>query len=119
MTTQTAGEHIPSLTLGWRMQMALRDSGKAVQDVADELDVSRATVSRWLNDKGTGPRRPFLVAFALSTGVSIDWLASGDMPTQPTPPRPRGTTPKPANASLEKLTATKRARTRHAGDTPR
>lgn len=73
---------IPEWTLGWRMQRALAHAGISVNEIADEMGVSRATISRWINDKGTAPRTIYLREWALRTGVPYEWL-SGD-------PSPRG-----------------------------
>lgn len=73
---------IPEWTLGWRMQRALAHAGISVNEIADEMGVSRATISRWINDKGAPPRTIYLKEWALRTGVPLGWLA-GD-------PSPRG-----------------------------
>ncbi len=46
--------------------------------MAAELQVSRATVSRWLNDKGLPPRSVYLRRWADLTGVPFLWLCHGD-----------------------------------------
>jgi transcriptional regulator with XRE-family HTH domain len=67
---------IPPWTLGWRLQRAL-DWGKvSTQEMADELEVSRGTISRWCHDQGM-PKRIFLKHWALRTGVPFEWLALG------------------------------------------
>lgn len=81
MSTQR-DERIPQLTLGWRLKMALGDE-VSVQEMADYLDVSRQTVGRWMADKGAPPKRPFIVQWALRTGVSLRWLESGLGPFGP------------------------------------
>lgn len=83
MTTQ-AQERIPAVTLKWRLQMSLDESGISVEEAAERLDVSRSTVSRWLNGRGAAPKRPFVAQWALMTGVPVSWLESGD--GSPTPP---------------------------------
>ena len=74
MSTQSE-ERIPALTLGWRMKMALGHG--SVQDMADHLGVSRATISRWMSDKGAPPARAYLLQWALQTNVPVDWLLHG------------------------------------------
>jgi transcriptional regulator with XRE-family HTH domain len=44
--------------------------------MAEELGVSRQTVSRWLNEHGQ-PRVGYLKLWAMRTGVPLGWLQSG------------------------------------------
>ncbi len=59
MSTATQGQ-VPALTLGWRLKMSLGDM--AVGDMAVALGVSRATMSRWMADRGSPPKRAYLCA---------------------------------------------------------
>ena len=68
---------IPEVTLGFRMQIALRHADLSTQGIADELGVSRSTVSRWLNDHGAPPRNGFVKLWAQATGVDPAWLREG------------------------------------------
>lgn len=81
MSTSPA-QHIPEFDLADRMRKTLRDSDIAVHDMADYLDVSRNTVSAWINGRITPDRRT-LIAWALKTGVPIGWLLTGQAPTSP------------------------------------
>lgn len=74
--SQTSTEAIPEWTLGWRMQRALAHAGLHVEQISDELEVSRSTVSRWINDKGP-VRTVYLKQWALRCGVRYDWLKDG------------------------------------------
>lgn len=76
---------VPDWTIGWRLQRALGHAGIASGDIAVELGVSRATVSRWLNDKGMPLRWAYIDRWADLTGVSSRWLCHGD--TGPCGPR--------------------------------
>lgn len=78
MSEQRMPGGVPELTLGWRMKMALGHN-VTVQQMADELGMSRGQVSRYLNDKGV-PRRAVLVTWALRCGVPFEWLAYGRLP---------------------------------------
>ena len=82
--TTASEDRIPHLTLGWRMKMALGDM--KVEDMAETLGVSRATLSRWMGDKGAPPKRAYLVQWALVTGVPLTWLQTG-VSTNPNDPR--------------------------------
>lgn len=74
--SQANGTVVPDWTVGWRMQRALTHAGLHVEEMADELGVSRSTVSRWVNDKG--PVRPiYLKQWALRCGVPFEWLQTG------------------------------------------
>lgn len=79
MTQQFAIGRVPTLTLGWRLKMALGDT--PAHDMADLLGVSRATVSRWMNDTGAPPKAAYLKQWALITGVDYGWLDTGTEPT--------------------------------------
>lgn len=72
MTRQTAPEgqpaHVPELTLGWRLKMALGNHSAGA--MARELGVTRATVSRWMGDKGAPPKKAYVQQWALITGVA-------------------------------------------------
>jgi transcriptional regulator with XRE-family HTH domain len=46
--------------------------------MADDLGVSRATLSRWMNGRSAAPRRIYLRQWALHCGVSFEWLCHGD-----------------------------------------
>jgi transcriptional regulator with XRE-family HTH domain len=84
MTTTVVGT-IPVWTLGWRLKRALDHAGVSAQEMADELGVSRGTVSRYMNDREP-IRRGYLKLWALRTGVSHDWLVSGESTPQPVQP---------------------------------
>lgn len=70
--------HVPPLTLGWRLKMAL---GERTADwIGQQLGVSRNTVSRWMNDRGAEPRRAYVLQWAMATGVNAQWLEKGEAP---------------------------------------
>ena len=68
---------VPRFRLQHRVRLAMEDAGYSVQGFADELDVSRDTVSRWLNGRGT-PSRTQLMAIAMTTDVPLEWLEGDD-----------------------------------------
>ena len=75
MTTEARqNETVPDWTLGWRLQRSLAHAGISVSEMAGELEVSRATLSRWMNDHGAPPRAIYLRQWALRCGVSYAWL---------------------------------------------
>jgi len=76
MSQATDMGEIPEWTLRWRLQRSLVHADVSIDEMADELDVSRQTVSRWLNDHGV-PRNGFLKLWALRCGVPYEWLRTG------------------------------------------
>jgi transcriptional regulator with XRE-family HTH domain len=68
---------VPEWTLGWRLQRALGHAGLSISNIASEMGVSRTTVSRWINDRGTPPRLVYVKEWALQTGVPCEWLLTG------------------------------------------
>jgi transcriptional regulator with XRE-family HTH domain len=73
----------PGIDLGWdladRLRKALRVSGIGVQEMAEELELDRNTVGRYINGH-TAPARPTLIVWAMRTGVPVEWLVNGDEP---------------------------------------
>lgn len=108
MSTQSSEQRIPALTLGWRLQMALGEG--SAQEMADSLGVSRATVSRWMHDKGSAPKRAYIAQWSLLTGVPVEWLSEGI--SSPTGPPDGGQSTSDTTAAVAKLAAEKRKRTR-------
>lgn len=78
-----AQARIPEVTLPWRLRIALEDAGITREEMAERLDVSVATISRWVHGKGAAPRRPYLKEWAELTGVSLEWLERGQGATPP------------------------------------
>jgi transcriptional regulator with XRE-family HTH domain len=66
----------PQFHLGDRLRKALDHSSTSVQAMADELGVSRTTVSNYIALR-TKPNRATLRVWALRCGVPFDWLAHG------------------------------------------
>lgn len=67
------------------MRRALGHADIAVQEMADHLEMSRAQVSRYLNDKGAPPKRYILREWAMRCGVPLDWLLEGLDASRPGP----------------------------------
>ena len=68
-------EHIPALTLGWRLKMALGEYD--AQSIAADLGVHRATVARWMADRGAPPKVAYIKQWALITRTDVNWLLTG------------------------------------------
>jgi transcriptional regulator with XRE-family HTH domain len=67
---------VPEWTLGDRMRKALEVSGTPVGEIAEYLEVNRATVGRWLHDKSP-VKKSTLIIWAATTGVDLGWLETG------------------------------------------
>lgn len=63
-------------TIGDRMVKAMKYAEFNVGSLAAELEVSRNTLSNWLNDRVT-VRPMYLRVFAQITGVPLQWLRTG------------------------------------------
>jgi transcriptional regulator with XRE-family HTH domain len=66
-------------TLGWRLRRSAAFAGIELQSMAEYLEVSKQTISRWTRDEDR-PKRVFIKAWAERTGVPLDWLEDGDTP---------------------------------------
>ena len=73
-----AHERIPELTLGWRLKMAL--GPMHVNEMADALEISRTTISRWLSDRIVPPKI-YIRQWALITQTDPTWLLTGQQTT--------------------------------------
>lgn len=73
-----AGGRTPVIpqTIGDRMREARRDVGAKQTEMAEALEISRQTVLDWERGKRI-PSKIAIVAWAMVTGVSSDWLISG------------------------------------------
>ena len=84
MTTANAHGSIPEIVLRHRLRIAREEAGLSVQGLAERMGVARNTVGNAEAGKGT-PRKVVLNAWALATGVDIDWLKTGERPHQDGP----------------------------------
>lgn len=84
MRSPNNGSPIPPWTLGWRLQRALAHAKMTTSEMADELGVSRSTISRFVNDGGP-VRAAYLKQWALRCGVPYEWLVSETSDPDTTP----------------------------------
>ena len=77
MSEMQMESRVPQLTLGWRLKLALSTAGIQAGAIATDLGVDRATVSRWMGDRGAAPKRAYLRQWAWITRVDYDWLTTG------------------------------------------
>lgn len=69
----TVTGRVPQWTTADKLRKARESAGLEQTELAREIGVSKNTISNY--ERGAvAPRRPVLVAWALATGVSLDWL---------------------------------------------
>ncbi len=73
-----AGGRTPVIpqTIGDRMREARKGVGAKQTDIADALEISRATVLDWEGNKRK-PSKIAIVAWAMVTGTSSEWIETG------------------------------------------
>lgn len=62
-----------------RLTKSLKVSGLKVEELANRLGVSRATIANWTSGR-TRPRKNDLRAWAAETAVPLQWLETGKLP---------------------------------------
>lgn len=106
MTEQQAGL-IPAFHTGDRLRKSRELTGLDQTEFADQLGVSRGTISNYENS-ATAKRKPIVMrAWALATGVPLAWLETGEGTSDPTPPLGRQAVRDP-NSELTRLANRKR-----------
>lgn len=84
MTTVSApAQAVPTWTVGDRLRKAREITGLDRQAWAHELGIARNSVAKY-EASDEVPRQVVLLAWAMRSGVPVEWLASGE--TAPTPP---------------------------------
>jgi len=68
---------VPQWHTGDRLRKAREAAGLTQQQLAEFVEISRATVSAYENN-AKKPSGPFLVVWAARTGVSKDWIRTGN-----------------------------------------
>ena len=84
MTTNLS-ERIPAFTVGDRLRKAREKTGLDQGEFAEEIGVSRGTVSNYEGDKTEGFKRPYVAAWAIRADVPVEWLLWGKVPTDDGP----------------------------------
>lgn len=69
------------ISLGSRVREAVDQSGLSREAVAEKVEISPATLFRWMSDTSK-PNRPALRRLADAIGVRVDWLETGHGPMQ-------------------------------------
>lgn len=68
---------VPQWTTGDRLRKSLIHAEMSVSEMAEYLGVSRNTVTNYMHDHTRAPG-PVLRLWAQRTGVSMEWLTSGE-----------------------------------------
>lgn len=76
---QTPAGVIPQWTVADRLRKARIAAGLEQAELARDIDVSRNTVHNYETEK-VAPRRIVLRAWALRTGVPLEWIETGVAP---------------------------------------
>ncbi|MHA7275338.1 helix-turn-helix domain-containing protein [Arthrobacter sp. Hz1] len=84
MSTQPAHTRVPRFELKDRLRLAREVAGLEQIDVAEALDMSRATVSNY-ERAVTTPGKLVINAWAVTCDVDVEWLKTGH-DTEETPP---------------------------------
>lgn len=93
---------VPTWDTADRIRKALRTAGIGVQEIADYLEVSRTTVSNWINGR-IDPPAAAMRLIAMRCGVSYSWLRTGKTGTENDGPTPGpGTTSSFAEGRLNR-----------------
>lgn len=75
---------IPAFTIGDRLRKARELTGLEQGPFADELGIARGTVGNYEHEH-VAPRKVVLKAWAMRTGVPLEWLETGVAPTMEGP----------------------------------
>lgn len=65
-----------------RLGKALDVSGTTSMEMAEYLGVTRTTISNYINGH-TDPKKQTLRLWAMKTGVPLEWIETGELPTNP------------------------------------
>lgn len=75
------GGAVPVFELSDRTRKAREYAGLDQGELAERLGVARSTVARMEQGKTERAKRPLLAAWSLATGVSLQWLETGEAPS--------------------------------------
>ena len=84
MTTQTVGGRSYEFGLTDRLRIARELSGFGQREFAEATGIGRNSIVNYESGT-TKPRRPQLIAWAMATGFSLEWLQTGEDPQDGSP----------------------------------
>lgn len=77
--SMTVAGVVPAWDQSDRLRKAREVAGLSQSELAERMGISRRTISR--NESGDFTlRRPQMIAWAMATGVSLEWLETGEAP---------------------------------------
>lgn len=111
MTQEQAGGLVPEFTVAERLWLARDLKGLKQDELAELIDAGRSTVRNYENRGYTSKRKQIVLKrWALATGVSLEWLETGEgAPGGPGNDGARETTAA-GGSKLARLTAQKQGR---------
>ena len=75
MSIQTSWDNVPQFTVGDFLRKAREHAGLEQTELAAELGISRGTVTNY--ERGhVKPRKAVVMAWAMRTGVPVEWITS-------------------------------------------
>lgn len=78
MSIHEIGGAVPEWTISDRLRKAREASGLSQKELAAKASISLRTISNYENpDYDKERKRPFVVAWGLATGWSVEWLWTG------------------------------------------
>jgi transcriptional regulator with XRE-family HTH domain len=85
MTTAHQHGEVPQILVQHRLRIAREFAGFEQTELADQMSVTRSTISKCENGSGV-PRRSTIKLWAMACGVPAAWILTGEEP----PPGPDG-----------------------------
>ncbi|WP_084253082.1 helix-turn-helix transcriptional regulator [Devriesea agamarum] len=80
MTVDAALGNIPQITKAVRLRLAREHAGLEQAELAERIGASRRTIGS--AERGErDPRRTLVMAWALATGVPLQWIETGRVPS--------------------------------------
>lgn len=87
MSTAALSPRIPTFDLSDRLRKARESAGLDQSQLSELIGVSRTSISA--AERGsTKPRKSVIIAWAFTTGVPFEWLATGETNETPDPEGP-------------------------------
>lgn len=79
MTVQPGEAGVPAWTIGDYLRKAREHAGLEQTELASDLGISRQTVTNY--ERGhVQPRKAVVMAWAMRTGVPVEWILNGESP---------------------------------------
>lgn len=79
MTTAHVTGRVPAIDLPMRLLIARMSAGMSQTELAAAIGAGRSTVTNY--EAGKTPRKGTVMAWAVATGVDVNWLMTGEAPS--------------------------------------